>query len=229
MAGWMHFIDKQDYSVSKFMKEAQEVGVALTVSLETLINMEWNDRIALLQAGGAAKLKSTVMFAEFRLDRITGLSAESVKILTGKFPCRMYDLGGGKIIRLHTAHNTGFAYDIDVSLKKVAEVLIDVEVISDIGVPMIACMPHQIEAIEKPLPMFRDLLYRSGYRRFDVAGARERISKQRSLNRKRRPHLGGQWEPNGSEGEDAPLQPFAGDIESAVVIDLTTYMEFDTL
>lgn len=229
MPGWLHFIDRADYYVPKFMKEAQQVGVALTVSLEILRNMEWNDRIALMQVGGAAKIKSTVMFAEFSLDRLTGLSAKAVKELTGQFRCRMYDLGGDKIIRLHTAHNTGFAYDIDASLKAVAELLIDVEPVSEIGVPMIACMPDQIEAVERPLPMFSDLSYRTGYRRFDIAGARQRITKQRNLNRKRRPHIGGQWEPDASEGQDTPLEKFAGDIESAVIIDLTPGVSFDTL
>jgi len=228
MTEWLRFIDKSDYHVSKFLKEANEVGVALTVSLETLRNMEWNDRIALMQVGGA-KIKSTVMFAEFPLDRITGLSAEAVKGLTGKFPCVIYDLGGEKIIRLHTALNTGFAYDIDASMKDLAEVLMDMEVLFEIGVPMIACMPDQIEAVERPLPMFRDLTYRTGYRPFDLAGATERISKQRSLNRKRRPHLGGQWEPDASEGQDTRLEKFAGDIESAIIIDLTPYLELDTL
>lgn len=227
--GWLHFIDKSNYNVGSFMKEAQKAGVALSVSLETLVEMEWGDRIALLQVGGAQGIKSTVMFAEFTLDRLTGLSAESVKRLAAKFRCSLYDLGGDKVIRLHRALNTGFAYDIDASLRDIANFLINLEVVVEVGVPLLACLPEQIEAARKPLPMFTDLVYRTGYRPFDIAGATERIAKQRNFNRKRRPRLGGQWEPAPSDGKDKPLKPFTGDIESAVIIDLTEYLPVDKI
>jgi len=227
MAGWLRFIDKADYQVSKFMQEAQQIGVALPVSLESLRQMEWNDRIALMQVG-AAGIKSTVMFAEFPLERITGLSAVAVKGLADKLPCRLYDLGGDRIIRKDFALNTGFAYAIDARLGAVADVLIDMEVIFPIGVPMIACAPDQIVAVENPLPMFRDLLYQTKYRRFDIAGAKERIIKQRNFNSKRRPHLDGEWEPDLSIQEVTALEPFTGDIESAHIKDLTAYMPLAT-
>lgn len=227
MAGWLRFIDKADYQVSKFMQESGQTGVALPVSLETLRSMEWNDRIALMQVG-AVGLKSTVMFAEFPLEKITGLSAEAVKGLVEKFPSSLYDLGGDRIIRKNIALDTGFAYAIDARLREVAEILIDMDVIFEVGVPMIACAPDQIVPIDKPFPMFRHLLYQTEYRRFDIAGAKERMIKQRDLNRKRRPHLDGEWEPDLSQ-EVTTLEPFSGDIESAHTKDLTSYIAIDTL
>lgn len=226
--GWLHFIDKSDYNVGAFLKEAQRVGVALSVSLETLRNMEWGDRIALLQVGGAARIKSTVMLGEFSLDRITGLSRKAVKEIVGQFTSMLYDLGGGQVIRLHTALNTGLAYDVDASLSDIADLLIDLDVVSEIGIPMLACLPKQIKVTERPLPLFTDLVYRTGYRRFDIEAATGRIAKQRNLNKKRRPRLGGQWEP-GQSGGKVDLKPFAGDIEAAVIIDLTDYLSVDTL
>lgn len=228
MAGWLRFIDKAEYNVSKFMQESGQIGVALPVSLETLRQMEWNDRIALMQVG-AAGLKSTVMFAEFPLDRITGLSAEAVKGLVGKFRSVLYDLGGDRIIRKDISLDTGFSYDIDARLGAVAEILIDMEVIFEVGVPMIACSRDQIVPIDRPFPMFRHLLYQTEYRRFDIVGAKERMIKQRNFNRKRRPHLDGEWEPDLSSNEVTTLEPFAGDIESAHINDLTSYMTLDTL
>jgi len=228
MAGWLRFIDKADYNVSKFMQEAARFGVALPVSLETLRDMEWNDRIALMQVG-AVGIKSTVMFAEFPLEKITGLSAEAVKGLVEKFRSVLYDLGGDRIIRKDISLDTGFAYDIDARLGAVAEVLIDMEVIFEVGVPMIACTPDQIVPIEKPLPMFRDLLYQTMFRRFDIAGANERMIKQRDFNRKRRPHLDGEWQADLSSDEVTTLEPFAGDVESAHIKDLTSCIAIDTL
>ena len=228
MAGWLRFIDKADYQVSKFMQESRENGVALNVSLETLRDMEWGDRIALMQVG-AAGIKSTIMFAEFPVEKITGLSAEAVAGLVEKFRSVLYDLGGDRIIRKDIALDTGFAYDIDARLGAVADLLIDMEVIFEVGVPMIACAPDQIVPIDKPFPMFRHLLYQTEYRRFDIAGAKERMIKQRDSNSKRRPHLDGEWEPDLSIQEVTTLEPFAGDIESAHIKDLTSYIAIDTL
>lgn len=225
MPGWLHFIDRSDYFVGKFMKEAQKIGIALTVSLKTLREMEWSDRIALLQMGGAAKVKSAVMFAEFPLERITGLSAKAVASLVEQYSMRIYDIGGDRIIRGQTALDTGVAYYIDARLGPIANALWEMNIIFDIGVPMIACMPDQVESIQKPLPMFPELSYRTGYRRFDMEGVTARIARQRNFNKKRRPKLGGQWEPAHSDSEDRVLKEFAGGIESAKIIDLTPYLE----
>lgn len=231
MPGWMHFIDRSDYFVGKFMKEAQRIGIALPVSLETLCEMDWSDRIALLQLGGAAKVKSAVMFAEFPLGKITGLSAKAVASLVEQYSMRIYDIGGDRIIRDEgkMALDTGLAYYIDARLGTIANALLEMEVIFEIGVPMIACMPDQVESIEKPLPMFPELSYRTGYRRFDIEGVTARIAKQRNFNRKRRPKLGGQWEPAPSGNEDRVLKEFAGGIESAKIIDLTPYLSGDAV
>ncbi len=223
-SGWLHFIPRADYYVAKFIDEAEKVGIALSVSLETLIEMEWGDRIALLQVGGARGIKSAVMFAEFTLDRMTGLSAEAVRRIAGKFPSSLYDLGGDNIVRLKTALNTGFAYQIDASLGDIANVLIDLDVGVEMGMPMLACLPEHIKPSQKPLPMFNDLSYRAGYRRFDIAGATARIAKQRDFNKKRRPRLAGQWEGDPSDGKARKMKPFAGDIETAVIIDLTQHL-----
>ena len=191
--GWLHFIDREDYYVTKFVKEAQGVGVALTISLPALQKMEWGDRIALLQVGGAPSIKSAVMFAEFPVRYITGLSAPVVDALAGRFQCMLVDMGGEKLRRGGTDHHTGFSYDIDAPLGAVAEALAEIYADISAAVPMIACMPDQIKPVDKPLPMFRDIIYRTGYAPFDIEDVNDRIQGQRSFNPMRRPRIPGQF------------------------------------
>lgn len=221
MGAWLRFIDKKAYYISKFIKEAQQVGVGLTVSLETLKEMEWNDRVCLLQANGAPNVKSPVLFAAFPIERITGLTAAATAFLSEELPAKLEDMGGDLIERGEHQFNTGFVYEIDAPLSAVAEKLIafkDYGSVENIGIPMLCCRPESIRVMTKPLPMFRDIAPRTGYRRFDLAGVNERIKTQRGWNGKKRPDIRGQWNPNPTTA-GLPLAAFPGSVESAVIFD----------
>jgi len=218
MRGWLHFIDKADYHVKKFLRVVADEGIALTVSLATLKDMQWGDAICLLQEGGDPSIKSTVFFAEFPLDRITGLSAKAVDVVTGEFRSALYDMGGDKIIRAGREVHTGFAYKIDAALGAIAEALVGIAGEVEIGVPMLTCSPERISEIGRPLPMLRDLKYRTGYRAFDYGGLAARMIKQRQLFPKKRPDLGGQWEPAPSNEEAIEPEACGGDVESVVLL-----------
>ncbi len=224
MIAWLRFISKQEYYITKFIKEAQQVGIALTVPLDTLADMEWKDTICLLQANGAVNVKSPVFFAEFPIERITGLSMEATAFLAEYLPdSKLHDLGGDLIVRGGSEFHTGFVYEVDATLKQVAEKLMEFEAPqngeNDIGVPMLACSRQSIRPMDKPLPMFRDITERTGYRRFDLAKVRERIEKQRGWNGSKRPDIRGQWEPK-PETRDMKLIAFPGSIESAFVSEI---------
>ncbi len=223
MAGWLHFIDKGDYYVTKFIKDAQRSGVALTVGLQALKQMEWGDRIALLQVGGVPAIKSAVMFAEFPIDQITGLSAAAVDALASRFKTMLVDMGGEKIRRGEMDHHTGFKYDIDAPLGAVAEALMEVYAnlpTDPPGIPMIACMPDGIKPLEKPFPMFRDIIYRIGYAPFDVEGVNDRIQGQRLFDPTRRPRIPGQFnDPDEPQREATALEEWPGQIQSVMMLD----------
>lgn len=221
MRGWSYFIPKSDYYVSQFIREARSVGVALTVSLDTLKEMEWKDRIVLMQEGGAIGIKSTVWFAEFPVDCLTGLSALALKELTGKFRSMLCDLGGERIKRGSREFHTGFSSYIDAPLGKIAEALIEMwDGLKDVSLPMIACLPSQIKRVEKPLPIFRDMTPGTGFRAFDVEGVCERIAKQEDFGMRKRPHITGQCEPPPGNGEVTILEEFPGRVRSALIIEV---------
>lgn len=91
MTTWLHFIGKAYYSTdTKFIREAQRFGITRRVSLATLRNMAWGDRVLLAHKSGA----SAVVFGQFTVDRLSGFSADGAaafaRVLGDKVEYRAY-------------------------------------------------------------------------------------------------------------------------------------------
>jgi len=74
MTTWLHFVGQAYYKTShRFVVEAVRYGITRRVALATLRKMEWGDRVLLAQRDGS----STVVFGQFTIEKLSGLSAEA--------------------------------------------------------------------------------------------------------------------------------------------------------
>lgn len=86
MTAWLHFVGKSYYaSEGRFMREAKRYGITRRVSLKTLAAMAWGDRVYLAQKSGA----SAVVFGQFTVTKLSGLSPEGAALLRAKLGDRI--------------------------------------------------------------------------------------------------------------------------------------------
>lgn len=77
MKTWIHFIGKQYYTINQFIREAERIGVMRAVSPTVLKQMDFGDRVMLVQKDGA----SSKIFGYFIFTQITGLKLEVITAL----------------------------------------------------------------------------------------------------------------------------------------------------
>lgn len=86
MTTWLHFVGKSYYaSEGRFEREAKRYGITRRVSLKTLAAMAWGDRVYLAQKSGA----SAVVFGQFTITKLSGLSPEGAALLRAKLGDRI--------------------------------------------------------------------------------------------------------------------------------------------
>jgi len=71
---YLHFIGKEYYSISKFIKEAKLFGVSRRVNLLMLKKFEFGDKIYLFQWDKT----SSILFGYFIFEKILGLDTEII-------------------------------------------------------------------------------------------------------------------------------------------------------
>ena len=77
---WIHFVGANYYSIDKFIKEANSVGIARAIAPQVLKKMSTGDVVLLAQKVG----KSTRIFGYFTFTTMTGLDPELVQKLKEK-------------------------------------------------------------------------------------------------------------------------------------------------
>lgn len=187
--GWLHFVDKSQYYRVQFVREAQEIGIARRVPLDTLKRMEWGDMVTCVMENGEAGVKSPVMFLEFPISHVTGIGAWAVAQFLDMYPCRVLDVGGDLVKRKTCYYATGLSYRVDASLRAVAEYLenLAAEDGADIGFPMVGCNKGEVSLVKRPFPYFRGLTASPGFTRFDSDKLHKAIQGWRSQGK--RPQL----------------------------------------
>lgn len=86
MTTWLHFVGRTYYATAhRFNVEAVRFGITRRVSLSVLRSMDWGDRVLLCTRSG----KSTVVFAQFRITKLSGFSAEGAAVFAEAFADRV--------------------------------------------------------------------------------------------------------------------------------------------
>ncbi len=167
MTTWLHFIGRGYYKSRRtFEREALEYGVTRRVSLQQLKAMEFGDRVLLAMRDG----KSAVVFGEFMIDRLSGLSSEAAAEIAGEFNASAVDSPdvGRKISRGCGSYVIGFVWAVSASLKDLADKIKDCD---DRGKPMVGgnFRPRQLVRLKK-------IPHRQGFRAFDYGSFMEDVA-----------------------------------------------------
>lgn len=156
MATWLHFIGKEYYPTrNKFIQEARQYGITRRVSLQVLKQMSWWDRVLLATMDG----KSPVVFGEFFIERISGLSQEASEEIRLRLKVEKTSDGGAIVKRGCGWYITGATYTVEAPIQEMVEVLLKVE---NPGQPMVGGEFHP-----RPLVRLKDVPFRQGFRQFD--------------------------------------------------------------
>ena len=102
MKTWLQFVGASHYPTPGcFIKEAKAVGVTRVVEKRTLATMSYGDRVVLAQwiKGGKKNKAHAIIFGEFIIDSISGLSEKVLDALSGAYPMELVDMGGQRIVR----------------------------------------------------------------------------------------------------------------------------------
>jgi len=192
MTSWLHWIGKSYYTLAGFASEAQKFGISRRVSLQNLKKMSWGDWVCCLY--DTARDKGGTYFLEFRIEKITGLSAEATRMLQDEFALRPIDFGGTAIIRGCGDYMTGVTFYCDADMSQVVDRLDKAKDEGmDIGKPMIGCEPPAVKTTWLPMPVFSDIPFRQGFRSFDRRKARIDIAMCRKESKSKTPRLEGQY------------------------------------
>lgn len=227
--GWLHFVDKAQYYRTQFVREAQGMGIARRVPLDTLKEMDWGEMVTCVMENGEAGVKSPVMFLEFPISHVTGIGAWAVDQFLDMYPCRPCDLGGDLIRRKVCSYGTGLSYRVDASLAEVAEYLetLAAEPGAYIGFPMVGCGKGEVKLVQKPFPFFRGMSFKPGFTAFDSDKLMTAIENWRDQGK--RPELSGSFKlkefdksisGNSVNNIDYPELDFEGEIQG--IRNLTT-------
>lgn len=152
----MHFIGKSYYSRGSFIREAKKYGITRRVALNVLKKMSWGDRVLLAIMDG----KTPVIFGEFRIERISGLSSEVMKVIAEKGLLESQTDPGGIVVRRGCgSYVAGPTYSVRTTIEQIAKIIENEE---NPGKPMVGgkFIPH-------PLVRLKDLKFRQGFRLFN--------------------------------------------------------------
>jgi hypothetical protein len=187
--GWLHFVDKTKYFRAGFVKEAEALGIARRVPLDTLKEMQWGEMVTCAMVKGEIGVTSPVMFLEFPISHVTGIGAWAVAQFLDMYPCRPFDIGGDLIMRQTCVYATGTSYRVDATLQEVAEYLetLESEPGAEIGSPMVGCENSEVRRIKTPFPIIRGMTAAPGFLPFDSEKVENAIHNWRSQGK--RPQL----------------------------------------
>jgi len=182
---WLHFVGQKYYTRAQFVKEAKTYGITRRVSLQVLRSMDWGDTVLLAIVEG----KSPVLFGQFSISVLSGLSDVASKALEAFFGLEKIDDGGRVIARGCGSYVTGPSYRIDASLPEIAEFLLAMQRGGhDIGRPMVGgnFEHHQLVRLKK-------IPFRQGFRAFDYPAFLEDLENTPLQKGKKIPILLGQY------------------------------------
>lgn len=203
MRSWLHWIGKSYYSIHKFTEEALRVGVSRRVSLDVLERMTYGDIVSCVQKPHG--YKSGVIFLEFPIQVITGLSAAAMDKVKDSFDCRIADVGGAVVSRGCGSYITGMTYIVDADAREIAGALKEAkEEGADLGQPMIGCGPEFVQIVPDPQPLLQDIPFRQGFRLYDRDAAFRVLLTWTPTGREKRPRLSGQFYVDNGPKETAP-------------------------
>jgi len=149
---WIHFIGKEHYSLSKFIKEARKIGVSRRIAPQTLKLMHWGDIILL-----ARSLKqSCKIFGWFKISRLYAIGLKELfagwqSIIWTPMHVEEYRQCGH-----YTISSCGYISDVD--LEEVAKR------ISKEQRPMIG---GELVLLNQPIKI-KGLTFQRGFRPFDL-------------------------------------------------------------
>ena len=188
---WLHFVGRQYYTRSAFIREAKRYGVTRRVALQTLARMNWGDGVVLAMKEGA----TPVVFGTFQVERLSGLSHEASERLRDLYPCEVVP-GAGRVVHRGCGSYEEAPFIIlvrDAPLPEIAQHLMVWKTKGmDIGKPMVggAFRDH-------PLVYLRDVPHQQGFRPFDLerfeAAFRVASEALTSSGRRRIPTVRGQF------------------------------------
>jgi|GEM_PF-2389576 len=163
MTTWLHWIGRGYYATpATFRREALKVGVTRRVDLWTAGRMAWGDPVWCLMRDGA----TGVRFGAFRVDRLSGLSADAVAYLADRgLVGEVVDLGGREIQRGCGHYVEGPAFTTTVPLAAIVDVLLAFQAQGgDPGRLMVGGPWEDLPAVR-----FVDIPQRQGFRTVDAA------------------------------------------------------------
>lgn len=192
MTTWLHFVGREYYSESSFIREAKAHGVTRRVSSIQLGCLAFGDRVLLAMKSG----KSSVIFGCFFIERLSGLSPEAVELIRREFPCRLLDKGGRVVHRGCGSYIQGQTMAISASLEEIAKRLKSLE---EPGNPMVGGRFFEHQKVR-----LKDITFFRGFRRFNYEKFKEALEEWKSRHQDRTPVIRGQFYVSGpSGGEEA--------------------------
>lgn len=157
----LHCVGRAYYTRRRFKVEAERYGVSRRISLKDLKAMEWGDTVLLAIQEG----KSLVIFGEFTVDRLSGLSPEANRAIAANWPVEKVSDGGAVVRRGCGSYVEGATYTFTepVSLREIALFLEQLKKDGvDIGLPMISGPFYSRRSVR-----LLDVPFRQGFRAFN--------------------------------------------------------------
>lgn len=182
---WLHFIGQKYYTRTSFVREAKKFGITRRISLNDLAQMAWGDTILLAIKDG----KSAVLFGEFTIATLSGLSQEATEALRDSYDLVLTSPGGVRIERGCGAYIAGETYAISASIAEIAAKLKTLKSKGiDIGKPMIGGTfePHELVRL-------KDIPHRMGFRKFDYESFLGALETARKSCKRKIPSVPGQF------------------------------------
>jgi hypothetical protein len=191
MQTWLHFIGAGYYSIPKYAKEAQELGVSRRVSFFDLKKMEFGDRVLLAQWDGNV----AIAFGTFYITGINGLNHEITEKLEAAGKLKKFSDGGEVVIRGCGMYVTGPRYDTTASLPEICEMIVESG-----EKPALLLTGHFIkiesEFYENDIPpydkAYMKIPHRQGFRTFNWQGFIEDVRKWMPRGHMKTPKVEGQ-------------------------------------
>jgi hypothetical protein len=163
---WLTFIGKGNYTQHSFIKEAKQYGITRRVSPQELKRMSWGDIVCC--AYKASQKASTVVFMEFPITRISGLSTEAQAAIAEKVGLTIIDSGGDEVERGCGTYTEGATYTVNCSMAEFVKHVDDLKDEDiDRGQLMVGCDSGQFTIYEKPLAYLKNVPFTRGMRPFN--------------------------------------------------------------
>lgn len=115
MSDWLHWIGKQYYTTNSFIKEAEKYGASRRISLQQLKQISWGDTVYCAMLDG----KTGVVFGYFKVNKISGLDAETSAKVREEHQCNLVDNGKYVVNRGCGEYEAGPSYSIDTDIEEI--------------------------------------------------------------------------------------------------------------